>query len=298
MIISASRRTDIPAFYAEWMLKRIRAGYCTVPNPFNRQQVTRVDLSPEAVDCFVFWTRNPRPLCAYLDEIDQYGYHYYFQYTILGNPRQIDPHAPMLEDSLQTARALAKRVGAGRVVWRYDPIVLSNITDVDYHIQTYRQIARALRGYTTRSIISVMDRYAKIEARLGKLELDGIRLMNNEHVNSELTKLIPTMVEIAAENGIEIQSCAEELDLGTFGVHAGKCIDDDLILREFSIQVSSLKDATQRKSCGCIQSKDIGMYDTCLFGCMYCYATGKFSTAQKHHAQHQVDSPSLTGWYE
>ena len=128
MIVSASRRTDIPAFYAEWFMNRVRAGTCDVPNPFNPQQVARVSLQPDEVDGIVFWTRHPRPLFPHLAELDKRGYRYYFQYTLLDNPRLIDPKVPPLETSLATFRELAERVGPDRVVWRYDPIVFSNVT--------------------------------------------------------------------------------------------------------------------------------------------------------------------------
>src|SRR5512135_950390 len=128
MIISASRRTDIPAFYSRWFMNRVRAGYCTVPNPFNANQVKRISLLPEEVDVIVFWTRNPRPLFPFLKELDVRGVRYYFQFTLLDNPRSIDPKTPPAESALQTFRALSEQVGPARVIWRYDPLVLSQIT--------------------------------------------------------------------------------------------------------------------------------------------------------------------------
>ena len=125
MIISASRRTDIPAFYAEWFIRRIRAGYCLVPNPFNSQQVQRVSLLPEDVDAIVFWTRNPRPIFSHLAELDERGYRYCFQYTLMDNPAPIDPASPHPPASVATFRDLAHRISPQRVIWRYDPILIS-----------------------------------------------------------------------------------------------------------------------------------------------------------------------------
>ena len=137
MIISASRRTDIPAFYAEWFMRRIRAGYCTVPNPYNRKQVAKVSLAPDAVDVIVFWTRNPRPLLPHLAELDRCGYRYYFQYTVMDNPRAIDPKSPAADAAIKTFRELAGIVGAERIIWRYDPIVISAATPAEFHLSTY-----------------------------------------------------------------------------------------------------------------------------------------------------------------
>ena len=150
MIISASRRTDIPAFYAEWMVRRLREGYCTVPNPFNRNQVSRISLRPEDVDAIVFWTRNPRPLMPYLDELDSRGYRYYFQFTILGYPREIDPKSPPAATAVEAFCELAERLGPRRVIWRYDPIVFTGITPPAFHQENFQRLAESLRGHTRR----------------------------------------------------------------------------------------------------------------------------------------------------
>ncbi len=298
MIISASRRTDIPAFYAEWFVNRIRAGYCGVPNPFNRDQVTRVSLLPEDVEVIVFWTRNPRPLFPYLQELDQLGYSYYFQYTILDHPREIDPKSPPAEAAIRAFRELAQRIGPERLIWRYDPIVFTGQTGAAFHSDAYRRIAAALQGATRRSVISIMDHYAKARSRLSRLEHQGFRLLDPQESTDSIQQLIPALVETAGQHSMEIVSCAEELDLHPHGVRPGKCVDDEYIQQVFGIQVGSKKDPSQRKACGCVVSKDIGMYDSCLFGCQYCYATQSFELAHRRHDEHRPDSPSLVGWYE
>ena len=278
MIISASRRTDIPAFYADWFVNRIRAGYCIVPNPFNPNQVSRVALGPEDVDVIVFWTRNPRPLMRHLAELDARGYRYYFQYTLLDNPRPIDPHVPTLEASLATFRELADRIGPERIIWRYDPIVWSNVTGLEFHRQTYERIAQTLRGHTHRSVISLLDIYRKAEKRLKALAQQGIELATPDE--GDLGKLMRALAELAAANGMEITSCAEPIDLRPFGVRPGKCVDDEYIQRVFGVDVTHDKDPSQRPACGCVASRDIGMYNSCLFGCAYCYATSNFERAK------------------
>jgi hypothetical protein len=300
MIISASRRTDIPAFYADWFIKRIRVGYCTVPNPFNPRQVAYVSLRPEEVDAIVFWTRNPRPLMPYLDELDHRGFRYYFQFTLMGNPREIDPKSPPLERSLTTFRELSNRIGAERVIWRYDPIVFSNRTGAAFHLTTYRKIAETLRGSTHRSVISLMDWYRKAAPRLRGLSAKGIEIIDFDGnlPGPRFETLMESMAATTHENGMGIFSCAEKLDLRPYGIQPGKCIDDALLREVFKIKVEAQKDLSQREACGCVKSKEIGMYDTCLFGCQYCYATSDFERAKRNHREHDPGSPSLLDYYE
>jgi hypothetical protein len=299
VIISVSRRTDIPAFYAEWFINRIRAGFCSVPNPFNRKQVARVSLLPEDVDVIVFWTRNPRPLFPYLDELDAGGYRYYFQYTLLGYPRQIEFHNPARQAAITTFRKLADRIGPERVIWRYDPVVFSRLMGASYHAENYADIANALKNCTLRSIISLMDMYAKSRKRIEQLNQYGLGIIEyNDMPYKRFADLMKAIVKAAQENGLQIQSCAEDVDLTVYGIQPGKCIDDEYIQATFGINVGSGKDPGQRTSCGCVVSKDIGMYDSCIFGCPYCYATGSLRLARQNHDQHDPLSPSLIGWYD
>ena len=299
MIISASRRTDIPAFYVHWFINRIRAGYCTVPNPFNRKQIARVSLLPDDLDLIVFWTRNPKPLFPYLDELDQRGYHYYFQYTLLGYPRQMEPHNPPRSAAISTFCELADRIGSERVIWRYDPIVFSNLTGTRYHIENYAQIAAALKNATHHSVISVMDMYTKSRKRVDQLNREGLAITEYDGTPSQrFADLMNALALAAHQNDMHIQSCAEDLDLTIYGIQPGKCIDDQYISTTFGFEVDHRKDPGQRKACGCVVSKDIGIYNSCLFGCPYCYATGSFDRARQNHAQHDPESPSLVGWYD
>lgn len=294
MIISASRRTDIPAFYATWFMHRVRAGFCTAPNPFNANQIRYVSLRPEDVDAIVFWTRNPRPLLPALDELDARGYCYYFQFTILDNPRQLDPHTPPVAAAVATFRRLADRIGPERVIWRYDPIVLSSITDARFHQERYAWIAAQLRGYTTRSVISVVDDYRKAARRLQTLATQGVVFPKQPpETLPEFAEVMRTLVAAAQQNDMEIMSCAEEIDLTGYGVQPGKCIDDELLARIFGLQLGLRKDPGQRAACGCVVSCDIGMYDSCLFGCQYCYATSSFARAAANYAAHDPEAPSL-----
>ena len=294
MIISASRRTDIPAFYSEWMLHRLRTGFCTVPNPFNRTQVARVSLLPSDVDVIVFWTRNPRPLMRYLSEVDSFGIPYYFQFTVLGLPRELESKAPPLETTLQTFRELSERLGPQRVIWRYDPIIFSKKTPAVYHRERFTTMARELAGFTNRVVVSIVDRYRKTERRMNALQDSGAGV--TECPPETFADLMRHLAATAAENQMDIASCAEEIDLTPYGIRPGRCIDHDLIKQAFGREISTAKDPSQRRACGCVLSRDIGMYDSCLFGCQYCYATGSFERAKENYRRHDPRSPSLISW--
>lgn len=294
MIISASRRTDIPALYPRWFINRIRAGFCEVPNPFNAAQVTRVSLLPQDVDVIVFWTRNPKPLFPYLDELDRRGYRYYFNFTLIGYPRPLEGKSPSLKAGIAIFRELAQRVGPQRVVWRYDPIVFSNHTGAAFHRENYARIAAALRGYTRRSVISLMTPYAKVKRRFAALEEVGVRItpFDGEHT-PRFAALMRSLAESAAANNMTIQSCASEYDLTPYGILPGKCVDDALIQEIFGIEVGHGKDPSQRAACGCVVSKDIGMYDTCIFGCAYCYANSDFARSRRRYKAHDPKAARL-----
>ncbi len=297
MIISASRRTDIPAFYAQWFINRIRAGHCTVPNPFNRKQVSHISLRPEGVDIIAFWSRNPQPLIPYLKELDLLGYRYYFQYTVMNNPRPIDAMTPSLSSSLKIFKKLSDLIGPERVIWRYDPVIISNITGIEFHTDTYKHIAETLKNYTQRSVISLLDIYPKLKKRLKALKDNGVEIVDyNKRVDKCFDELLHALAGIAEQNKMEIVSCAEDPDLTKYNIQPGKCIDDNYIKRVFGINVTHKKDPYQREACGCVVSRDIGVYDTCLSGCQYCYATTSFEKAKALYKNHDSDSTSMVDY--
>jgi hypothetical protein len=291
MIISASRRTDIPAFYFQWFMNRIRQGYCLVPNPFNPKHVSRVSLKSEDVDIIVFWTRDPKPALPHLTELDSLGYHYYFLYTVMNNPRSIDVKTPPLRTAIRTFQELTDRIGPQKVIWRYDPIVFTTVTDAAFHRKTYQYIAEALRGRTYRSIISTIDLYRKTQKRFCELAAEGIDLQTCER--DEYKDLMCALARGARDNGMDIFSCAEKQSLKAYGIRPGKCVDDAYILSTFGLSVTHKKDPSQRNACGCVVSKDIGMYESCVFGCRYCYATTRFEQAKINYENHNPDSPAL-----
>ena len=293
MIISASRRTDIPAFYAEWFMNRIHAGFCEVQNPYNSHQVSRISLRAEDVDVIVFWTRNPKPLMPRLSELDSLGYRYYFLYTLMDNPGYLDPKMPDVETRIGTFRKLAEIIGPEKVIWRYDPIVLADDMTQDFHLQTYEKITSRLHGSTKRSIISFVDFYRKIQKRLDKIGHEGHFIERPKP--DTMRDIITNLLKIAHRYGMEIYSCAEENEFNPYGVSPGKCVDDQLITRLFNISVTGKKDLTQRKNCHCVESRDIGSYNTCLYQCVYCYATSNFDRAGNNHKLHNPESSQLPG---
>lgn len=275
MIISASRRTDIPAFYSDWLMDRLREGFADVANPFNRAQTRRVDLKSESVDCIVFWTRNARPLIKYLRDLDRAGYRYYFLYTITGYPKVLEENLPPLRSAVSTFRSLSRMIGPARIIWRYDPIVLSSITDEDYHIRNFENISEQLDGYMNRCIVSFVDYYRKIRARMKRLSAkENIEWIDNDP--EVCLRLASKIADIAGGHGFVIQSCAEDIDLTSAGIVSGACIDGKLINCLFGLQQGYNKDPHQRAACNCVRSVDIGAYDTCGYRCLYCYANGSF----------------------
>ncbi len=296
MIISASRRTDIPAFFTPWFMNRLSEGFLLTRNPFNAHQIRRVSLHPNDVDVIVFWTRNPQMLMKHLQELDRLGLRYYFQYTITGYPRTIEANVPNPYKAIETFSSLSELIGADKVVWRYDPILLTNTLDITEHKRLFSKIASSLAGKTKRVVISFSDFYAKTEKNLNKIE--GLVYKDILDHRIELLDLCSYMHSVAKTFDMQIESCAEDIDVSDVGINHGKCIDDRLIKDVFGITLDSRKDVGQREACGCIKSVDIGMYNTCMHGCTYCYATFNQKTVLNNKKKHDSKSPFLLGGIE
>lgn len=283
MIISASRRTDIPAFYSKWFMRRIKDGFVYVRNPMNTHQVSCIPLSPDAVDCIVFWTKNPAPsFIDALPALDDMGYKYYFQYSITSYNDKIERHIGKKEVQIEKFVRLSDAIGRDKVIWRYDPIFVSEYYDMDYHAKWFEYIASRLAGKTGKCIISFLDRYKKIEKRLDEAGIKEPTAMQMLEAGERLAK-------IAARYSIKIETCCETADLSQFGIEHGHCIDADLISRICGKRFALGKDKSQRQNCGCVESVDIGAYNTCRNGCVYCYATWKENAAPPCG----IDSPIL-----
>lgn len=287
MILSVSRRTDIPNYYSEWFYNRIKEGFVCVRNPMNPHQVSRITLSPEVVDCIIFWTKNPVPMLARLDELA--SYQYYFQYTLTGYGRDIEWNLPNKKEVLIPAfQDLAEQIGSKRVVWRYDPILFNAVYTPEYHRNAFCQIAEALNGYTDQCVISFVDTYAKNKASMKAL---GVY----ELPETELLDFTRELCRMAKANGIRVVSCAEQMDLSECGVEHGSCIDKSRIetILGYSIEVS--RDKNQRPECGCVESVDIGTYNTCKAGCRYCYANHSAESVARNAEKYDMYSSLLCG---
>ena len=282
-VISASRRTDIPAFYSTWLINRLRAGYCHVLNPFGGQ-VYAVSLRPEDCIALVFWTRNPAPLEKHFDELDSSGYPYYFHYTILGYPRSLESHTPALETAIATFKRLADRLSPLRVRWRYDPIVVSSATPVEYHLKQFEHIACALEGYTHHCTFSFVDLYDKTARNLERVRQEaGLEFTAPDLAAQRALAL--QLADIAQAHGMSLNSCCgDELAIGC--IAKNHCVDPGLLRQIVPQALPALKSEPTRRDCGCVSSVDIGVYDTCLFGCTYCYATHGRAAAQARHSAH------------
>lgn len=287
MIISASRRTDIPAYYSEWFLNRIRDGFAYVRNPMNFHQISKISLSHEVVDAIVFWTKNPVPM---MDKIDAFrDYPFYFQFTLTAYGKDIEPGLPSKNQVLIPAFCdLSKRIGRERVVWRYDPIFLNDTYTVDYHKKYFQVLAAKIGKYTEKCTVSFLDMYMNTEKNTAPL---GIRVPTVE----EQIELMKSFAETAKKYDFYIDTCAEKVDFSEFGIRHAHCVDRERIERIGNFHLDIKKDANQRESCGCVASIDIGTYNTCRNGCLYCYANYDKGSVEKQTRYHDPLSPLLFG---
>jgi len=298
MIISTSRRTDIPAFYSEWLMNRIDAGYCLVPNPMNAQQVKKISLKREDVDAFVFWSKNPKPMLNCLKKLDDMGYNYIFLYTINDYPKFLEPNMPKITERIETFIRLSKRIGRRRVTWRYDPIIITEQTSVEFHIERFGFLFEKLYNYIDKVIISFFKPYKFAVNRMKKITSVENQPFDYEKILPEIHLLASKIAEIANYYNVKIVSCAEVLDLSDSGILPGACIDGMFLYKIFKREFNLNKDKGQRKECQCVISKDIGTYDTCVHHCVYCYASRSFKLSDDRYKNHNPTSDTLIGWID
>lgn len=294
MIISASRRTDIPGFYMPWMLARLRAGWCRVINPFNPAQQRLVSLLPDEVDALVFWTRAPARLADALPAIRACGHERIcalVTLTAYGSP--LEPHVPSRRLALDGFVRLAQALGScGHVRWRYDPILLGPGGSPDEHARRFAELAGDLEGATQRVIVSFVDLYRKTSRRLAGVEGSSPEQALPE--GRQALELVERLCEIAAARGMSVQACAEEHSFAEAGAPAGACIGATWLQDLFpGRHFESRLDPGQRAHCLCAPSIDVGLPDTCLHGCVYCYAVHGEEVALQRHASHDPDGDAI-----
>ncbi len=284
MIVSASRRTDIPAYYADWFFRRLEERYVLVRNPMNPRCVSRVDLSPDAVDGIVFWTKDPSPMLCRLDALKDYAY--YFQFTLTAYDTDIEAKLPAKAALVDEFKELADSVGPQRVIWRYDPILLNSRYTEAYHLRHFEWMARRLAGYTDKCITSFIDFYPKIAAAVKTLGISPIP-------DEQKFRMVKNLSEAAYAYGLVVETCAEAIDLSSLGIGHARCIDAQRLSRIAGRSVSARKDCNQRPACGCAASVDIGAYNTCPHGCRYCYANHSAAAVAKIRTGYDADAPLL-----
>ncbi|WP_304968144.1 DUF1848 domain-containing protein [Duncaniella muris] len=287
MILSVSRRTDVPNYYSEWFINRMKEGFLYVRNPMNTHQISKIDLSPDVVDCIVFWTKNPENMIGKLECLQNYLY--YFQFTLTGYGKDIESNLPDKRKKLiPVFRELSEKIGKEKVIWRYDPILINGKYTMDYHLKAFEEIAGNLAGYTEKVVISFVDLYAKTKRNTRKLDIRQI-------TDEEMIHMAAKMAQIALKYKLVIESCAEQIDLQKAGVRHGSCIDKKLIEKLSGCRLSGKKDKNQRGECGCIESVETGAYNTCLTGCKYCYANFSDERVKENVKLYDEVSPLLCG---
>lgn len=327
VIVSASRSTDIPAFYAKWFFNRLAKGYCIWYNPFNQQKMY---ISFKNCKVIVFWTKNPKPILPYLHELDERGIHYYFQVTLNDYLKEgFEPNVSSVDSRVETFKKLSDMIGKERVIWRFDPLIITqNITPRELLMRIWH-IGNKLKGYTNKLVFSFVDvkAYRKVQNNLIKETM----LFTKENVDNAEANLAQRIEIVAGlqkireawhKDGwdVEIATCAEDINLKTYGIEHNRCIDGELMKRLFAddeelvyyLQTLKLperdlfgkvppipqkqkkvKDIGQRKICGCMISKDIGMYNTCRHFCVYCYANTSKETVLRNKDKHNDESESI-----
>lgn len=287
MIISASRRTDIPSYYSDWFFNRLNAGYVYVRNPMSIHKISNIPLTKDVVDGFVFWTKNPAPMLNKIHFLKDYTY--YFQFTVNSYGNDIEPNIPSKNDVIiPTFQRLSSEIGKERVIWRYDPIFLNEKYTMEYHKRYFEKMCDKLSNYTQKCTISFLDLYRNMQRNIAK---QGIITLNS----SQIIEIAESFSVIAKEHNIYIDTCAEKIDLEKYGIKHAHCIDQERLECIGGYKLNANKDKNQRVECGCIESIDIGAYNTCKNSCIYCYANYSQKIVSRNFNFHDPNSPLLFG---
>jgi len=282
LIISASCRTDIPAFYGDWLMRRLDAGFCGVVNPYNGK-TRRVSLAPRDVDGLVLWTKNLGPLRDSLPAIAAMGHVFYVQYSVTGYPRELELSVTPASKAVDHIRSVSAFFGRRRVVWRYDPILVTDLTPVDWHVENFAALAASLRGAVDEVTVSFAQFYRKTTRNLeacARAHGFGFR----DPPDAEKRAILGRLAEIARCENIGLTVCAQPR-LVPEGARAARCVDA-VRLADLAGRIVRARAGGTRPGCGCAQSTDIGDYDTCPHGCVYCYAVRRRAQARRRHREH------------
>lgn len=289
MIINTGQRTDIPAFYSPWFLKRLEEGYVMVRNPFSRGQVTCLRLDPRVVDLICFCTKNPGPLLPHMEKLSSFRQLWHVTITPYG--RDMEPFVPPVREAISAFRALSDITGPSRICWRNDPILLTDVYPLSFHIRAFSYMAEALEGYTHTCIFSFLDLYRKTVRNFP----EGRRVSHEDQ-----WKLTGEMVEIGRQHGMKLVSCLEDPALASLGADTTGCLTKEKVEKAIGLplKIPSYEKGPVRKGCACLLGHDIGAYSSCLHGCRYCYANESRETVLANRRNHDPDSPFLIGGRE
>ena len=287
MILNTGSRTDIPAYYSEWFYNRIKEGYVLVRNPYYPSQITRYQLDPETIDVLVFCTKNPFPMFRDFGLLSPFSMFWFVTITPYG--KEIEPHVPDKEQAMDSFLQLSDKVGAGRMSWRYDPILISEKYSLDYHIKQFSHMAGRLHGSTHQCVVSFIDLYEKT-----KRNFPVVRAVTA----SEQQILINAFSSIAAENDLQIHLCCENTNLVCSNVDADGCMSQKILEDAIGCRLIVPKKKGAREECQCLLGTDIGAYNTCGHGCLYCYANYDQDTVRNNMSRHDKNSPFLIGTFQ
>ena len=284
MIINTGCRTDIPAFYAKWLMNRIREGYVLVRNPYNPNQVTKYNLSPSVVDCLAFCTKNPEPMLTYLDELDMYKQYWFVTITPYG--KDIEPNVPDKPKVIESFKKLSNHIGVDSIGWRYDPIFIGNGFDVSKHIECCEKMAKELKGYTHNCTISFLDLYEKVKRNAPNI---------NPPTKEEQIEIAKAFSKIGKENNMIIHACCEKTYLSQYGLQCNGCMSQEIVEKAINNTLHPPKRKNIRQECNCLMGNDIGAYNTCGHLCKYCYANANKQFVIENMKKHDDNSPFLIG---
>ncbi len=285
MIINTGARTDSIQYYSNWLIKRFEEGFVYSRNPLFPDKVTRYELNPDVVDCVIFCSKNYAPILNNITKITS-KFNTYFHYTITAYGKDVEPGVPSIEESVETLKKLSNIVGKQKVAWRYDPVLLTEKYTVEMHLATFEKMAKELASYVDRCIFSFVEMYQKAKVNMPEII---------PFTSSDKDMLAKSFGEIASKYNLLIQTCGTNGDYSKYNIHQSGCITLDIIGKANGVKFKNMKHKGVRQGCHCIESRDIGAYDTCLNGCKYCYANKNPKKAFENYKFHDKNSPLLIG---
>lgn len=287
MIINTGMRTDIPAFYSEWLLNRIEEGFVYVRNPYYKHKVTKYSLNPSVVDCLAFCTKNPHPLISHLDELKKYKQFWFVTITPYG--KEIEPNVPDKKQVIRDFKSLSNHLGKNAVALRYDPILINDKFDVAMHIRCFEKLLRELKGYTESCTISFLDMYENVKRNALDLRPPS---------EDEQIEIVKAFSEIGRESNITIHACCEKEYLKDYGIDITGCMSKEIVERAIGSKLNPPKNNSKRTMCNCLMGNDIGAYNSCMHLCKYCYANVNQGIVKQNIEKHNPKSPFVIGEQE